>query len=54
MIGKLEHVTEYSLSTKSILPNYPATNAVWLGFFSQCSDWIMGKMGLHFLQGQRF
>lgn len=54
MVRKLGRVTEYSLSTISILPDYPATPAVQLEFCSHYNDWIMGKLGLHFLQGQRF
>jgi hypothetical protein len=38
MIGKSGCVPENSLSTNSTLPDYPATLAVQLGFFSQCKD----------------
>jgi hypothetical protein len=54
MIGKSGCVPENSLSTNSIVPDYPAILAVQLGFFSQCNDWTMGNLGLHFLQGHRF
>jgi hypothetical protein len=35
MTGKSGHVSEHNLSTNRILPDYPATPAMQLAFFSQ-------------------